>query len=91
MTKVGNILLLFLMAFLLGIMSVVIYTHETHERTPYIQKQINVGTHVEHDYEIDLKQDYIIVYSKGGNVDTIPYSMENDCSPLEAFFERDNM
>ena len=47
---------------------------------------------VETDYEIDLKPNYIIVYSKNGNVDTIPYAIDRDCiSPIEAFFERDNM
>lgn len=40
---------------------------------------------VEADYEIDLKPNYIIVYSQNGNVDTIPHGT------LEAFFERDNM
>lgn len=40
---------------------------------------------VNYDYKIDLRPDFIVVYSRGGNIDTIPHGR------LEYFFERDNM
>jgi len=58
-------------------------------------KEIKSDIHIaepKHDYKVDLRPNYIIVYSKGGNVDTIPYSIDRGCmSPIEGFFERDNM
>ena len=60
-------------------------------------KEIRSDIHIDktepkHDYKVDLRPNYIIVYSKGGNVDTIPYSIDRGCmSPIEGFFERDNM
>jgi len=60
-------------------------------------KEIRSDIHIDktepkHDYKVDLKPNYIIVYSKGGNVDTIPYSIDRGCmSPIEGFFERDNL
>ena len=53
----------------------------TNEIIDAIPKQNQIN----YDYEIDLKPNYIIVYSQGGNVDTIPHGT------LEDFFERDNL
>ena len=71
---------------LIGVFALVFivgYANKHHHNQ--ILDAIEVQNTNNYDYEIDLKQDYIIVYSKGGNVDTIPHGK------LEAFFERDNM
>jgi len=39
---------------------------------------------MDYNYQLDLQPDYIIIYSKDGNIDTIPYGK------LERFLENDN-
>jgi len=81
----GNVLFAMFMGMVITLLLIVIL--KDHPKSPhsYDHEDVSIGTHVEQDYEIDLRPNYIIVYSKNGNIDTIPFGS------LEAFFERDNL
>lgn len=88
-TKTFVLILLIFLALIIGSL---ITSCEPDEYDKMQLEIIKKEHKVDYDYEIDLKPNYIIVYSRGGNVDTIPYAINKDCvSPIEAFFESDNI
>jgi len=61
-----------------------IYTLLLEDRITDVLHKVEEKELHNYDYEIDLRPDYIVVYSKHGNIDTIPFGK------LEYFFEQDN-
>jgi len=72
---------------IVGIINLIAISNENQKSINIITNEIkkNQPHKVKYDYEIDLQPKFIIVYSKHGNVDTIPYGI------LENFFEMDNL